>query len=254
MVSDWRRRQDEQNKRSLERLLRRLPARFPKAVLARALARPFIPPTPRLAINSYWSAHPLRAERLARSLARRSGAPAGWTWRLGEESESGLSPTFRIPPAPYREAAWALGPGACCICGQPVYRFGWHRDLWAAGSNKNAIWHAACVFAWEFWRSPNTQVRLLRRLQARRCGASGRRLWKDAEVDHRVPLVQVWQERRATPWPDLLGYWGLPNLQVINRDIHVAKSAKEAAHRRIRRQASLTSPGCIARVGPVGKG
>ncbi len=37
---------------------------------------------------------------------------------------------------------------------------------------------------------------------------------------------------RDTDWPTLLGFWGLPNLQVINRAAHVEKSATEAASRR----------------------
>jgi hypothetical protein len=41
----------------------------------------------------------------------------------------------------------------------------------------------ACVIAWQFWNAPNGEVRLLRRLQARRCGQTGRRLWKGTEVD-----------------------------------------------------------------------
>jgi hypothetical protein len=41
----------------------------------------------------------------------------------------------------------------------------------------------------------------------------------------------VWSEHRDTPWPELLGYWGLPNLQVINRDVHVTKCASEARGR-----------------------
>ena len=72
---------------------------------------------------------------------------------------------------------------------------------------------------------------MLRRLQARRCAQSGGRLWKTAEIDHRVPLFKVWQELRDRPWPELLGYWGLPNLQVINRDVHAAKCAVEATYR-----------------------
>src|SRR6476659_5466927 len=60
----------------------------------------------------------------------------------------------------------------------------------------------------------------------------GRRLWKSADVDHRVPLFRVWSEHRGTPWPELLSYWGLPNLQVINRDVHAAKCALEARDRR----------------------
>ena len=101
--------------------------------------RPFVPPTPRLAIESYWGAHPFRADRLARALAVRSGAPSGWTWRLGDRGK-GLPATFRTPPAPYREREYAQGPRCCCVCGQPVYRFGWHVDLWETGPNKNAVW------------------------------------------------------------------------------------------------------------------
>ena len=46
-----------------------------------------------------------------------------------------------------------------------------------------------------------------------------------------MPLFQVWRERREAPWPILLGFWGTPNLQVINRDVHVAKCAQEAKYR-----------------------
>jgi hypothetical protein len=44
------------------------------------------------------------------------------------------------------------------------------------------------VIAWQFWNAPSGEAPLLRRLQARRCGQTGRRLWKSAEVDHRVPV------------------------------------------------------------------
>jgi hypothetical protein len=87
------------------------------------------------------------------------------------------------------------------------------------------------VIAWQFWNAPSGQARLLRRLQTRRCAESGGRLWKTAEVDHRVPLFAVWRDHRDTPWPKLLDYWGLPNLQMINRDVHVAKCAGEARDR-----------------------
>ena len=194
-------------------------------MLTRALGRPFIPPTPRLAIDSYWRAHPLRADHLARALAARSGMPDGWSWQISPNA------SFRTPPLPYREAKYSRGPGFCCVCGQPVYRFGWHRDLWAAGPNTQAVWHCACVIAWQFWNAPNNETRLLRKIQIRRCKATGKRLWKDAQVDHRVPLFQVWREHRDRPWPHLLSYWGLPNLQIINRAAHVAKCAEEARYR-----------------------
>ncbi len=240
-MSAWQEQRAQRNRQSVVRLRRALPDIFPSAVLSRALNRPFVPPTPRLAIDSYWRAHPLRADRLARALAAKSGPPAGWTWRLGVSRNSGLPATFRSPPAPYRECAFAGGAGFCCVCGQPVYRFGWHTDLWNAGLNKNATWHCACVIAWQFWNAPSGEARLLRRLQARRRAQSGSRLWKNAEVDHRVPLFRVWTELRDTSWPKLLDYWGLPNLQVINREVHVAKCADEARERSAARAVSMSA-------------
>jgi hypothetical protein len=227
-MSEWR---AERNRLALARLNRALPKIFPAPALTHALNRSFTPAMPRRAIDSYWHVHPVRADRLARALAAKSGAPDGWTWRLGSEAEGGLAATFRAPPAPYREAIFSRGPGHCCVCGQPVYRFGWHADLWDAGPNRNAAWHTACVAAWKFWNAPSDQARLLKRLQARRCAESGGRLWKTAEVDHRVPLFRVWREHRDMPWPSLLGFWGLPNLQVINREVHASKCAAEAGYR-----------------------
>ncbi|MGA8614959.1 MAG: hypothetical protein WB760_25445, partial [Xanthobacteraceae bacterium] len=168
-MSRWQDEKAERNRRAVARLTKALPAVFPSAVLSRALGRAFVPPTPRLAIDGYWRAHPLRADRLARALARRSGAPVGWTWRLGDNRKSGLPATFRAPPAPYRERAFSRGAGFCCVCGQPIYRFGWHVDLWDGGPNKNANWHCACVIAWQFWNAPSNEAKSLRRLQARRC-------------------------------------------------------------------------------------
>ena len=68
-VSTWQEEKAETNRQVLERLSKNLPATFPPAALARALSRSFIPPTPRRAIDSYWRAHPIRADRLARALA-----------------------------------------------------------------------------------------------------------------------------------------------------------------------------------------
>lgn len=233
-VSEWR---AARNRQSLARLTRALPAVFPAPVLTHALARPFVSPMPRMAVDHYWHAHPIRADRLTRALAARSGAPAGWTWRLQEEQASGLPITFRTPPAPYREKAFARAAGYCCLCGQPVYRLGWHVDLWGAGPNKNAAWHSACVVSWRLWNAPSDYVRQLKRLQRRRCAETGGRLWKSAEVDHHVPLFQVWREMRQTPWPALLAFWGVPNLRVINQDVHAAKCRAEATFRAHRQDA-----------------
>jgi hypothetical protein len=226
--SEWR---IEKNRRSLARLERALPQIFPKPVMPHALARPLVPPLPRLAIDSYWRAHPVRADRLARALAAKTGAPAGWSWSVSGSREPDLGTTFRAPPAPYREAAFKLGLGRCCVCGQPVYRLGWHVDLWGRGPNGNAEWHAACVAAWRLWTAPRTHLQFLKRLQMRRCAETGKRLTSGAEVDHRIPLHRVWHERSNHEWPSMLWYWGVPNLQVINPDAHAAKCLAEAQAR-----------------------
>jgi hypothetical protein len=235
--SAWR---AQRNAAALARLRRNLPQLFPASVLLHALARPFIPPTPRRAIESYWRHHPVRADKLARALAARSGAPEGWAWHIGGGKASAGALGFRAPPAPFREKAHAKDPGHCCVCGQPVFRFGWHCDFWGdERPNRNASWHACCVEAWKLWTAPSDQARHLRRLQRHRCAVTGARLARDAEVDHRVPLFEVWRgERAGTAWPALLMYWGIPNLQVINRSAHVAKCGEESTARARLRQAA----------------
>ncbi len=52
-MSKWQEEKAERNRQSLARLTKALPPIFPSAVLSRALSRPFVPPTPRLAIDSY---------------------------------------------------------------------------------------------------------------------------------------------------------------------------------------------------------
>jgi hypothetical protein len=236
-MSEWR---ATRNRTALARLQRALPEVFPAPVLINAMQRPFTPGMPRRAVDLYWRAHPVRADRLARALAARSGAPTGWTWRLATGRKGDLPATFRMPPTPYREPAFSRNPGFCCICGQPVYRLGWHVDLWDRGYNRNAGWHACCVVAWDLWCGPSDYGRLLRRLQKHRCAQTGRRLLKTAEVDHRRPLFQVWQEQRDIGWPALLDFWGLPNLQVINREVHAAKCKAEASYRKEARSELLT--------------
>jgi hypothetical protein len=209
--------------------------RLPAAVLAHALRQRWMPRTLRAAVDAYWRAHPIRAERLARALAARSGTPDGWTWRAGDAS-------FRLPPLPYRLPKAECVPGRCVVCGQPVYALGWHCVRTGAEAPGRAAWHSACVVAWKFWTAPADHRKILSKLQGRRCALSGSRLLRTAEVDHRVPLFLVWREHRDRPWPELLSFWGRPNLQVVNREAHGEKCVDETRGRaEFRRQLDAQS-------------
>lgn len=199
---------------------------LPACVLVHVLKRRWVPKTSRAAVDGYWRLHPLRADRLARALAKKSDGLEGWRWDAPQ-----LRAGFRLPPQPFRAEPVAT-PGRCVVCGQPVFRLGWHADLWNEGApNVRAAWHACCVAAWRFWTAPQTARKLIARVQRHRCALSGRRLLKDAQVDHRVALHEVWRDRRDLPFAELIGFWGVGNLQVVNGPAHAEKSASEAAGR-----------------------
>jgi hypothetical protein len=52
----------------------------------------------------------------------------------------------------------------------------------------------------------------------------------------------MWGKHRDAPWAELLHYWGLPSLQMINRDVHVAKCATEARGRHLLATGHQKSP------------
>ena len=149
---------------------------------------------PRLAVDAYWRAHADPRRPAGPRARRQSGAPAGWTWRVGGK---GLPASFRaaaraVSRAAFRRAARA---SAACAASRSTASAG-IVDLWDAGPQPPGRWHTACVVAWRLWNAPSDHDRMLRRLQARRCAQTGGRLWKTAEIDHRVPLFRVWRERR----------------------------------------------------------
>ena len=184
---------------------RRCRPSFHRAFCRECSTARFAPPTPRPAFESVFGAPShsaliaspgslrLAAERRAAGLGA-SATVGGDDWHVPDAACA--IPRTRIRTGARRLLAWGTR-----------YRFGWHVDLWKTGPNKNAVWHCACVVAWQFWNAPSSQIRLLRLLQRRRCGQTGGRLWKPAEVDHRVPLFLVWSEHRDKPWPELLDFW-----------------------------------------------
>ena len=120
LMSEWQEQKAEINRRAHARLMKALPDIFPSNVVSRALIRPFIPPTPRLAINSYWRDHPLRTDRLARALAMRSGQPVGWRRRCWKRRSASIRTTAkRSACSPLADAVRQIAaePGAKFIAG-----------------------------------------------------------------------------------------------------------------------------------------
>jgi hypothetical protein len=91
-MSRWEEEKAERSRRSLARLTKALPRIFPSAVLSRALGRPFVPPTPRLAIDSYWGAHLLRVIAWRVRLLAAAKRPAAGTGGSATTARSGCHP------------------------------------------------------------------------------------------------------------------------------------------------------------------
>ena len=82
-------------------------------------------------------------------------------------------------------------------------------DAWVSGSGTSEALGGPIP-----WNAPSSEARLLRRLQARRRGETGGRLWKSAEVDHRIPLFRVWSEHRGRAMAAVAGLLGLAKFGV----------------------------------------
>jgi hypothetical protein len=196
----------------------------------------------RLCDRFVWGAHLLRViawrVRLLAAAKRPAAGTGGsaTTARSGCHPHSGRRPRL-IENAPTR---WARAFAVCA-----GNRFIASAGMSIYGTRGPTRMRSGTAHAWPHGNSGMRRVitqRLLRHLQARRCNESGGRLWKSAQVDHPVPLFRVWSEHRDAPSPKLVGYWGLPNLQVINRDVHAEKCATEAQDRRAARYLASEHP------------
>jgi hypothetical protein len=193
-MSKWLDEKAERNRQALACLSKKLPAIFPPAVLARALSRPFIPPTPRLVIGLILA----RTSDSCRSISACSGGPqrgTGWldvaAWGRPRELV-----TTDLPNAARAVSRTHLRERSRLLLRVRPARLSLRLACRSVGQRRQ-----------QERDTPSGEVRLLRRLQAGRCGQTGRRLWKSAEVDHRVPLFRVWSEHRDVPWPKLLDFW-----------------------------------------------
>ena len=183
---------------------------------------------------------------LMRRTVRENGEPLNWRAQL----------QGRKPPILYG----GIGSAFCPLCGQESYSAG----MWieSFGRRSRGGWHSVCVDAYRLWCAPQNEAREFALAQGLRCAESGAALVKvveeestdryglrawskretfvTMEVDHRIPLWRVWREIAAGEhsWPNVLDFWGYPNLAAITPEAHKAKSKREAAERaRMKRDA-----------------
>ncbi len=223
------------NKRLAARLTRATPEIFPAPVLIHANNLRWMPPMPRLAADSYWRAHVIRADRLSRALAAQSGAPDGWTWRTGKRG-----PLRKLPPAARHIARRnSRAARASAACGQAV-------SIASAGTATcgtpartaapNGIRPASRRGDCGTRRATTTGCcASCSRAAARRAAAACGRPPRSTTACRCFRCGRSAATRRGRS----LSYWGVPNLQVINRDVHAAKCAEEAKYRVQRRTQPL---------------
>ena len=196
-------------------------------------------------------AAPCRRKLLAGTPHAGGSAPPG-LWRreaashpdglggLADHEGDKLPRSFRVPPAPYREPGFALGPGSCCICGQPIYRLGWHRDLWSDGKpNVRAKWHACCVAA---WKAVDLAQRPRGHLACAPAPALRRHRRASASEQRRSITARPCSRFGATigkpRGPRSSGFGACRTCQAINRPAHTLKCAAEARDRATRSASS----------------
>ena len=230
-MSKWQDEKEKRNRQSVTRLTRALPGIFPSNVLSRALNRPFVPPTPRLAINSYWRAHPIRADRLARRVRpaaeRLTGGPGG----LAKTARADCRPPSERRPRRIAKTHTRRVPASAACAG--------NRCIALAGMSICGI---AVPTRMQIGTAPASlpgNSGMCRVTRPACCGVSKHAaVAKPADDYGRPPRLTT--ESRCFGYGantgmrhgrHLLDYWGLPNLRVINRDAHAAKCAAEARDR-----------------------
>ena len=110
-------------------------------------------------------------------------------WRVGIQNR-GHGSVFGCPQ-PHSANRPIRRDLAIAVCaGSPYFGSAGIGTFGATGAQIKT-WHSCCVAAWNLWIAPSDHVRHLKVLQKRRCFATGERLIKNAEVDHRIPLFKV---------------------------------------------------------------
>lgn len=221
------------------------------------------PPT----LNNWFSKRPFAAERACLTLIARQvegleitdwrewGGYSRTDWeKVYALREAGTPPAEsdyprmwvkgdpRKPPLP---GFWRIhgvkqkGHNFCPVCTGPTFHDGdWRFE--AAAPRWNRSWHAPCLHTSFVWTRYADYAGFLARRQGGVCPETGEAILTDGphgyvkggvEVDHIVPLWKVRLEGGKHPWPGVLRFWGLRNLQALSSVGHKRKTKREAAER-----------------------
>ena len=141
---------------------------------------------------------------------------------------------FRNPPQPYLRHGPPYKMIGCPMCGGKRYRLGWHNDWDGSGECNKGYWHKSCAAAHGMMQNPIDYWRFFHARQGGVCSLSGEPLGEsreNIEIDHFVPLYQVYRDYREYDISDLLVFWGPENLRAVTKSAHKIKSKHEAAER-----------------------
>ena len=188
--------------------------------------------TPALRVRRYWHRHPARAFALMRAMAVANNEPIISDWpRVVSQSRY----TWHGPngePAIIHKPYKMIG---CPMCGGDRYALGWHSDWDGSGTSPRGYWHAACSAAYDLMGKPGDHWRFFAERQNWKCSLSGDDLdpgGADIEIDHFVPLYQVFRDYHPDySVLDLMIFWGPDNLRAVTKKAHKAKSKHEAGER-----------------------
>jgi hypothetical protein len=103
-----------------------------------------------------------------------------------------------------------------------------HVDPWDAWPNRNIVRHCACVIASQFWTAPSDHERLLRRRKHGAAAKAADGFGGMQKLTTGSCCFGCGMSTARLPGRSCLAF-GASDLQLINRENHVAKCAGEAS-------------------------
>jgi len=194
--------------------------------------------TPSMRVQRYWFRRPFEAWLLMHKMMSEQSEPPKFEWpRMkgvgrfhtinGRWTQTKFKPMFREPPkSPYSH----LG---CPMCGGVRYNLGWHEDWDGKGKSARGYWHVPCNIGLTLMQNPHDFWKNFFEKQNGICALSGEPLGEHTnfDIDHIIPLYQVYRDFNHLPLIEFIKFWGPDNLRAITKAAHKEKNSQEAAER-----------------------